>query len=204
MRRALIVWGFVIGIIGIPVCATATPVAVGSTYDAIIFDNIGNELFHKFTFDGIPETVLLGNGTHITATESEQATGPNAWAIDFLFTADGPIFSPSSTFEALNIGGFTDPVNLEFPLDPTAAILTFRNGGGNVLVTGNFGAPASPWDGFWPRSGFGGAWVGNFNTTESIELTIDATTPVPEPATLTLSAMGLADLLNRYRRRRSR
>ncbi len=200
MRHAVIRVGMAVAAMGVVASAT-TQVRAGivlvqnSTYDVALVGTSSRAELITLTVNGAAQSFTY-HGLKITANLSEASLGGGQYQITLDLTAPGDIFPVASEDGAVNIGGLSNPMKLNTPLDLTNAALTFFNGSGGVIGSNpSVGglSQTTPWDGFFPDPDFAESFsnIGGLDTQDiRIVLTLD--NPVPEPSTFVLGGIAVA------------
>jgi hypothetical protein len=166
-----------------------------STYDVALAGTSSGVQISTLTVNGAAQSFTY-HGLTITANLSEASLGGGQYQITLDLTAPGDIFPVAHETGAVNIGGLSNPMDLNTPLNLTNAALTFFNGSGAIIISNpSVGdvAQTTPWDGFFPNStsagGFGN--LGGFDT-QDIRIVLSLDTPVPEPSTFVMGGIAVA------------
>jgi len=170
----------------LPSVSHAQAVVDNSTFDAYVFSSAFTS-GSTFTFNGSPQTLSTPDG-NITVNESQSSLGSGQYQVDFTFTSNFDMFPVAGDNGFVNLGGFSDPVQLTGAYDVTSAILTYKNGSGGTIASGDVSGAITnnnPWDGYFPASGVGEGYVGiGGDDTQEIDVNLTlGPAPVPEAST---------------------
>ena len=179
----------------------------GSTYGIWLFTDSATNLFSTATFDGGDEVKNLNSGLEVTVSESQTDLGGGKFQIDISFVGNGELFPGMSGDTALvNIGAYTNPLDLASPVELTSAINTFRYQDGTISDSFDFlplVVNPNPWDGYFIALGGAGGFIGSAGIgITQVDLSFTVMRTVPEPSTFALLGIGGIALIGYARRRK--
>jgi hypothetical protein len=176
--------------------AWAGPIIIpGSTYDYVVHGISSSTSFFKNTFDGVPETFMRGSA-QITINE-QMLPSNHGYKLLIQLRSTGDIFPVAGENGYVNIGGFSDPLDLADNLMLTSAEMTYFSGPSLSVAASATGSVPQPypWNGYYTAAGVVIGFIGiGGSDVRGVDLVFNL---IPEPTSLALLGLGLFAMAER-------
>jgi hypothetical protein len=161
----------------------------GSTYVYAVYGISSSLSLFTNTFDGVAETFTRG-AAQITINE-QMLPSNHGYKLLIHLRSTSDIFPVAGEDGYVNIGGFSDPLDLADNLMLTSAEMTYLSGPSLSVAasaTGSVSQP-NPWNGYYTAAGIANGFTGiGGSDVRGVDLVFNL---IPEPTSLALLGLGL-------------